>query len=131
MIRYILTAMLLLSPTAQAQEVEERIVAIQPSAPYQKSILRLTKTPQGADLVYINELTGEPCCDVFELKVGGVRVVVRVDTSGPPKGRELEGNKYPDVVTVTEVTDGYQAYPEQIIVDEQDSGMLQIIPGMS
>jgi hypothetical protein len=131
MFRSVLAATLLLSSPLSAQEVAERVVAIQPSPPYYKSYVRLEKKPYGADLTFFNQLTGDPCCDTYELKVDGITVTYTIETVGPPKGRELEGRNYPDIIRVTEVSGGLIANPEILVVDEESFGVIHIMPGMS
>lgn len=130
--RLIPVIMLLCATAAQAKDKDYRLVAMQPSPPYNKSTLELIRQPYGADLIFTNELTGPSCCDTFQLNVTGVTVVVEVDTSGPPDAAKgANAAEYFDIVRVISVSDGMQAVPEEIMVDEKDFGVIQIMPGMS
>jgi hypothetical protein len=113
-----------------AQDVAKRTVAYNPVTNV-SSFLSLEKTSYGADLIFSNQFTAESCCSIFTLEIDSVKVVVKVTTTGPTGKQGVDGSKYADIVEVLEVSNGLIAYPESMFVEEEDVGVIQIMPGMS
>jgi hypothetical protein len=110
-----------------AQDVAKLAVAYNPITKV-SSILSLEKTSYGADLIFNNQFTAKSCCSIFTLEIDSVKVVVKVTTTGE---QGMDGSKYADIVEVLEVSNGLIAYPESMFVEEEDVGVIQIMPGMS
>lgn len=125
-----LSFLMCLSSPAFAQDVAKRIVAHNFFTNV-SSFLSLEKTSYGADLIFSNQFTADSCCSIFTLEIDSVRVVVKVTTTGPTGEQGVDGSKYADIVEVLEVSNGLIAYPESMFVEEEDIGVIQIMPGMS